>query len=402
MVAALESPAHCLRSFFRKRIRRSIGLDLGSTSVKSVELTWDGKSATLSGLACAERCPGEELAETLGRVLGQAGLKGREVTMAVGGRGVLVRYVPMPKASDAELRQAMPFEAERLLPLDLEEMRLDYQVLGPRMDGNGQETEEVSVLLAACRRDEVLERIELARGRGLVPGVVDVELFAVVNAWERVASGLIEEAESEDPDESAEGVAVDTERAEPGPENPDATPRGLPEAEPAGSARQSACVALVDMGAERTTISVVTAGTPCFSREIGLGGADLTQVVARALGLGSEEAEVLKRSPGERIGELRAATGGVLEDLGHELAHSLDYVEHNEGRPVEAVWISGGGSRAPGVIDWLGEVLARPVRAWDPLAGLDLADDARGMADLESWRESLAVALGLAWRGLDT
>jgi Tfp pilus assembly PilM family ATPase len=415
-----------LRRFFKKKISRSIGLDLGSATVKAVELTRDGDGVTLSGLSCSERRPGEDLGETLGRVLGQRSLSGREVTLAVGGRGVLVRYVPMPKASEAELRQAMPLEAERLLPLELDEMQLDFQVLGPRSNGRGGEAEEVSVLLAACRRDEVQERLDLTRRRGLVPGAMDVELFAVLNAWERATAeplshGAGEGAEEDDSAGDAPGAAKceaardATEEASEDAtrEAPDEThgregeepsvaahSQDGPVPSPAGGLENESGVAVVDVGATRTTVSVLCGGRPCFSREIGLGGADLTQAVARALGLGTEDAEAQKRAPGEREDELRAATGGVLEDLGHELAHSLDYVEHHEGLPVKEVWVSGGGALAPGVIDWLGAALARPVAAWDPLAGLAPRADARGLEELDAWRSSLAVALGLAWRGL--
>jgi type IV pilus assembly protein PilM len=374
----LERPAEHLRSLFGKRLRRSIGLDLGSSTVKAVEITLDGREAALTGMACGIRRPDEELGETVGRVLGDGRFRGREVTVAVAGRSVVVRYVSMPKAPEADLRLAMPFEAERLLPFNLEEMRLDCQVLGPRRNVAGELTDEVNVLLAACRRDEIDERLSLVRNRGLSPRAVDVDLFAVINAWERARTAA--EAVETQGDEGAGGEETVGDR-----ENP--------------SDRSG--VALVDIGSQRSTVSVLADGIPCFSREIGMGGADMTQALARALGLGTEEAEILKRDPGEREEEVRAATAGVLEDIGNELSHSLDYVEHHEGVRVEVVRVSGGGSLAPGVLAWLEEVIARSVLAWDPLAELPVAEDAAGVVDLDLWRPSLAVALGLAWRGLE-
>jgi type IV pilus assembly protein PilM len=219
--------------------------------------------------------------------------------------------------------------------------------------------EQVTVLLAACRTQAVDEKVQMVQSHGLNPIAIDVDLFALANAWE-LCSATPE-------DDETQGGAV---RA----------------------------FALVDVGATRTSINVVCAGETCFSREINMGGQDMTAAVARRMGLEVFEAEAMKRNAEAHELEVNTAIAPVLEDLVSELSLSLDYVEHHEGVTVEQILLSGGGILAPGAAAFIEQATGRSARTWNPLEGLRVDSDRVNVEELEAWASTLVVALGLASR----
>jgi type IV pilus assembly protein PilM len=215
----------------------------------------------------------------------------------------------------------------------------------------------MAVVLAACRTSVVDEQIREITRHGLTPVAVDVDVFALANAWE--LCGL------------ADG--------------------GLGESDGRG-------IALVDVGASCTSINVLCEDETCFSREIGIGGADMTQSAARRLGVETYEAEAIKKDAQGREAEVSRAITPVLEDLVSEISLSLDYVENREGIRVEEVLLSGGGAMAPGAVSFIEQATGRTARTWNPLEGLRIAADRVDVEDLEACAPSLAVAIGLASR----
>src|SRR6185436_13995302 len=221
----------------------------------------------------------------------------------------------------------------------------------------GKGGEQMTTLLAACKTKTVDERIDFLQKQGLTPVAIDVDLFALANAWElcSLPGGEMEEGET----------------------------RGI---------------ALVDVGAARTSINVLCGGETCFSREINIGGADMTQAVARRLSLETIEAEAIKRSSEQHELEVNTAIAPVLEDLVSELSLSLDYVEHHEGVQVSEILLSGGGVLAPGAAQYIEQATGRRARTWNPLEGLRIDVNRVDVEELEAWAPTLVVALGLASR----
>ena len=170
---------------------------------------------------------------------------------------------------------------------------------------------------------------------------------------------------------------------------------GAPEVDPASI---PPAVALVDVGATRTSINVLRAGRTCFSREIALGGDDMTQAVARRLGIEPHEAEIVKCDGELHEAEVASSIAPVLEDLASELALSIDYVEHHEGVEVRELLLSGGGSLAAGTSAAIEQATGRPTRS--PSRGFQPRVEAEGLDldALELEAPSLVVAVGLASR----
>ena len=199
------------------------------------------------------------------------------------------------------------------------------------------------------------EQVQLVISCGLTPVAIDVDLFALANAWE--LCGL--------PPEDDEAVSA---------------------------------LALVDVGATRTSINVLCGGETCFSREVAIGGQDMTQAVARRLGIEPFEAEAIKRASESHEAEVNTAIAPVLEDLVSELSLSLDYVEHHSGVRVDEILLSGGGALAPGAAGYIEQATARRARAWNPLEGLRVDASRVDVEELEAWASTLVVAVGLATR----
>jgi type IV pilus assembly protein PilM len=332
--------------------------------VKAVELTQEGSEAVLTGFSYVEVPPGGDRGAAIAKVFEGGRFKSRRVVTSVSGQSVVVRYINMVKMSDSELQQAILFESDKYLPFDASEVVLDCQRLKRKSTAAGADGQDgegggdnMNVVLAACRKAVIHDQLKEVTGRGLTPVAVDIDVFALANAWELCGmSGVDEET------------------------------------------MQDQTLALVDIGSSRTSINVLSHGETCFSREIGIGGADMTQAIARRLGIEIFEAEGLKRDPQEKEPEVARAISPVLEDLVSELSLSLDYVENREGVEVEEVLLSGGGAHAPGVVAFVEQSTGRMARTWNPIDGLRVATDRVNVDELEAYASSLAIAIGLASR----
>jgi type IV pilus assembly protein PilM len=257
-------------------------------------------------------------------------------------------------------------EADRYVPFELDETMLDCQPLSQRTQKGGEEGattgETMSVLLVACRTQTLEEQVRQVQAQGLTPVAIDVDVFALANAWE--LCGL--------PEEELEAGA-----------------------EPRTEER---AIALVDVGATRTSINVLCGGETCFSREIGIGGHDMTQAVARRLGVEVFEAEAIKRNPQSQEVEVTRAIQPVLEDLTSEISLSLDYVEHHEGLRVEELLISGGGVLAPGAQSYIEQATARTTRTWAGTFLEDWGSATRPRGTPTSARCRRRISTGRRWR----
>ena len=360
------------------KVKSVIGIDMGTSAVKGVEMSLEGGSPVLTGFGHVDVRPGEGQEVALRELLASGSFQSKRVSMGVGGQSTVVRYLEMVRMSEAELRQAIPFELQSHLPFEVDEVTYDCQALelgspmGHENSAQGPELDTMTVLLAACRKDLIEERLRWVQQEGLTPVAVNLDLFALANAWELAGPAPLltheDEGEGEDGSSEQDQRTTHTERA----------------------------VALVDVGAGRTCINVLLAGETCFSREIPLGGMDMTQAIARRLSVEAEDAEVLKRDSDGPSAEVEAAMLTVIEDLAAEISLSIDYVEHHRAVQVGELLVSGGGLLVPGAVQHLERAVGRPAHIWSPLEGLRINAERVDMEDLERWASSLVVALGLA------
>lgn len=339
----------------RRKIKSLIGLDIGSRSIKAVELTREGHGYVMTGYGQTEVHSEEQRPDAILEVLRDNAFHTKRVVTAVYGKSVIVRYLSMMRMPDEDLRNAIRYEADKYIPFDVEDVVMDSQPFTEdslsEMDEN-----EMRVLLVAVKKALIEDHVSLLSGLGLQSTIIDVDSFAVGNAFELARGGAFYDDDSD--------------RA----------------------------IALLDIGANKTNINVFYGGTSYFTREIYLAGDDFTHAIGKRLGLDNDSAEMRKREPGDHPEEVMEAVAPSFDDLANEVLLSFDYFENQFDREVEEIYLSGGGARMAGIDEALERALNRPIHRWDPSEGIEVHE---GTVDPELVRANagqLAVAIGLAAR----
>jgi type IV pilus assembly protein PilM len=336
---------------FLRRKPTLLGIDLGSDSIKAVEVVREKDRLKVVGFGKVEVPSAEARGDALSDLLKHCSFKSKRVATSVSGRSVIVRFLNMVDIPDENLKNAIKFEADRYIPFDLNEVVLDCHRIE---DAPGVAANEMKLLLVAVKREVVDEQVKLVQNVGLVPDVVDVDAFALSNAF-----------------------AI-----------------GGPSYEMAAGK----VVALVDVGASKTVVDIVRGAESYFTREVYLGGHEITNAIAKRFGIETFEGEQLKRAPGNREQEVAGAVLQSLEDLGNEIHLSFDYYENQADSKVEEVFVSGGGSRVPGLEETFERIFERRTLTWNPLEGFDLDESGLDHEALRECAPALGVAAGLAAR----
>ncbi|MGE3165832.1 MAG: type IV pilus assembly protein PilM [Planctomycetota bacterium] len=341
------------------RRKSVVGLDIGSSEVKAVELTQVGDSLKITGFGHARIQSPEQTATAVLEVLERASIKTRRVCTAVSGRSVIVRYVNLPHMDESELKGALRYEADKYIPFDVDEVAIDGQKLED-LDGDGDTEREMKVLLVAAKKSLLQEHVNLIQEMGLQPVAIDIDTFALTNAYELRS-------------------------------------RNSPRVED-----DDRVVALIDVGATKTTVSILKGSTSYFSREIYLAGDDLSEAISRQLHVERNEAEELKRNPQGRESELEDAMLPVLDDLANEIHLSFDYFENQFDREVAEVFLSGGAVQTPGLQMAFERVFDLKATVWDPTEHLELRGEKIDVEELRAHASQLPIAVGLGARLLDS
>ncbi len=337
---------------------RILGLDIGSSEVKAVELqAAGGDGYSITGFASSKVKSPDEVKFAIKEVYRAGGFKTKRVVTSVSGRSVIVRYVTMLQMGREDLQSAIRYEADKYIPFEVEEVVLDCQILEENVGKGEGDQPEMKVLLVAVKRSLIEEHVALLKDCGLQPAVIDVDAFALGNAFELRTLQTRREKEYEDK-----------------------------------------VIALIDIGGNKTNINIMKGKTSCFTREVYLAGNDFTEAIARRLGVEEAEAENLKTDPRDRVGEVEECILPTLDDLGNEIQLSFDYFENQFDKEVEEVYISGGSAKLPGLARTFEGNFDKPIVFWDPLENLDVRADRVDEKSLRSRAGQLAVSIGLASR----
>jgi len=354
-----------LPSFGSKSV---VGLDIGSHSVKAVEIARKGRSQEfdLTHLGVAQLPPeaivqgaflnSAGIVDAIREATEKAKIRTKQVAAAVSGHSVIVKKVSLPTLSREELDEQIRWEAEQYIPFDVNEVNLDFQILGE--DGaEGQ----MDVLLVAAKKDLIDDYVQVITEAGLQPAVIDVAAFAVENAW----------ASNYDA-------------------NPDET------------------IALVNIGAQVVNINVVTGGVPTFTRDITTAGNQYTEEIQKAMSVGFEEAERLKL--GARAGEesqdvvpeeVVQAMHSVTETVIGEISRSLDfYAATSAESRINKVYLSGGSVMVTGFLEAFRERTGHEVEILNPLNRM-IPSSRFEPALLDEVGPALGVSVGLAMREVE-
>ena len=350
-----------------------IGLDLGDTSVRLVELGGTAQQPVLAHLARETLDKGwmndgqieafDAVAEAVRRVVQHSGTRTRRVALALPASSVITQRLRLPAGlPEAVLESEVASEAQQHLPFAADEACLDFRVLGPAAGACG----DVEVLVAAARQDRVQDRQGLAEAAGLEPVVLDVASHAAHRALARITAAWAHE-------DAAESAV------------PDGSGGALP-------------LALFEIGAFNTTLKLLHGEELLYERDQPVGGAQLTRLIARHCGLGFEEAERVKRAgmlPEAFTPDLQA---GFVDGLAQELARALQIgFSSSPCHRVRGVMLAGATAALPGLQVRVGQLTGFETRLADPFEGMALGP-ALPVARLP--REALGClkACGLALR----
>ncbi len=335
------------------RNKRVLALDIGSSEIKALEVSDTGAGVELSGFASTKIGNQNETIYAIKDILRHASFRTKRAVTSVSGRSVIVRYVTMAQMPEEDLRQAIRFEADKYIPFEVDEVVMDTQILEDNVGDSSQP--EMKVLLVAVRKSLIEEHLALLQEAGLTSTVIDVDAFALGNAFELRAR--------------AQG--------------------GLP---------PEKVVALIDIGSNKTNINIMKGSISYFTREVYLAGNDFTEAVSRKFNLDTQEAERLKCEPADQSPEVEEAILPTLDDLGNEIQLSFDYFENQFDRVVEEVYISGGSAQLPGLQRAFEGAFEKSVVFWNPLESVQVRSDRIDVKTLNQYSGQLAVAVGLASR----
>ncbi len=328
-----------------KKAYVSIGLDIGTSVIKLVKLTFIKDAVEFYGFNLEPIQ--DDLGSALKRIAESCDIK--RVNLSVSGPCAVTRYVNFPRMSSAELKQALKFEAQKHIPFSLPEANLDSFILKEGLPEN-----KMLVLLAAVRKDTINARLKLAEEAGFKINIIDIDSLALVNAFNFSYSG--------------EDIL------------------------------KSKAIALLNIGSSFSNLNIREDGIPRLSRDIQIAGNNFTQKLADTFSIDFKTAEELKLNPDKgRLEKIVAAIDAGLSGLSSELRTSFDYYENSSTLAVAKIFLSGQGSSFPGLKDMLANQLGIEVECWDSLRKINIPD----RLDTQQAKAAglqLAVAVGLALR----
>jgi type IV pilus assembly protein PilM len=341
---------------FRGRSKLSAGLDIGSGFVKLVVIDHSKAEPEIVQVATSPLVPdaiveGEVMdpvlvAETVRSVVDSAGLKKRDVVAAVGGHDVIIKKIPMDRMSDADAREVIRWEAEQHVPFDMENVQLDFQILDP--DG---QSPQMSVLLVAAKRELIENRMSLLADAGLNPVVIDVDAFALHNAFEQ--------------------------------NYPDS---------------MSGLVALVNIGHETTNLNLLEDGAPALVRDIPFGSRRLREALQRERALTADQAEQVIQGKGGAV-DLRTFVNDRVDELAVGIERAVAFIVAQSGAAgMGRVFVSGGGARVPGMVEALGHRLGVSAQVANPIQRVGVRPEVTESVAMDEFAPMLMLPVGLALR----
>jgi type IV pilus assembly protein PilM len=342
--------------------RSVVGLDIGSSALKAVELKPVRGGYELTHIAHQSLQSDtivdghiidlNHVSDCINRVWSEHGIKTNQIATSLSGHAVIVKRITLPAMSEEELDEQIHWEAEQYIPFDINDVNLYHEVLG--YDSSGQ---NMDVLLVACKRDKIAQFTQVISQAGKQPVIVDVDAFALQNAYE---------------------VNYHP--------SPDLT------------------VALLDIGASVMTINICRGTTSIFARDISAGGNQYTDLLQKELDLTFEQAEAVKR--GAEVTsplspeQTRPAIHSVSEMLGLEIQRTLDFFRSTaaDSPGIDRMLIAGGSSKVAHLTEYLSDKFQMPVDRFDSFRSIRFDHKRFDEEYLREVSPNMAVAVGLAVR----
>lgn len=343
-----------------------IGLDISSTSVKLLELSKKGAEYQIEAIA-VEPLPAnavvekniveiESVGECIKRAITKAKTKSKFAAIAVSGSSVITKKITMPASlSEEEMEGQIELEADQYIPYPLEEVNLDFQILGQ----SEHNPDTVDVLLSACRSENIETRVAAVEVAGLTAKIVDIEAYTIETAFSTLAPSL--------PDEGMDKT-----------------------------------VAIIDIGATMTSLNIMKNHELIYTREQNFGGKQLTEEIMRRYGLSYEEAGLAKRQGGLPDNYIPEVLDPFKETTAQQVSRFLQffYSADNNSNSIDQLLLAGGSSNLLDLCEITENQIGIPTSIANPFADMKTRSKLN-KANLETESASFLIATGLAIRGIE-
>jgi len=339
-----------------------VGLDIGSSAVKAVELKQAGKGWKVVAFGIQPVPPdsivdgaiidGAAVADAIRRIFEDKRFRTKEVAASLSGNAVIVKKISLPVMTESELGESIYWEAEQYIPFDIQDVNIDYQILNA---GTGGEGGTMEVLLVAAKKEKIADYTGVISQAGRTPIIVDVDAFALQNAYE-VNYGLEKEQ----------------------------------------------VVVLLNAGASAININIIAGDQSVFTRDLAMGGNSYTEAVQKELNLPFENAEQLKRGQGVdgvKVEDVAPVLQQMTENVLLEIQKTFDFYKASASSDrIDRIVLSGGASRVGGFVPALQERFGTDVELFNPFQRIAWEPARLGVEDAEGVSPAAAVAVGLALR----
>lgn len=354
-----------LGDFFKAKQPAVLGLDISSTAIKLLELGKSGDRLRVESYA-VEPLPANSVIEkniadvdavgdAIKRAVKRSASRNKFAAVAVAGSAVITKIIAMPASlSEDEMEQQIELEADQYIPYPLEEVNLDFEVIGP----SENDPERIDVLLAASRSENVDVRIAAIELAGLKAKIVDVEAYAMENAFSLIIPQLPEQ--------------------------------GIDQT-----------IAIIDVGATMTTLNVMHDRKTIYTREQVFGGKQLTEEIQRRYGLSYEEAGMAKRQGGLPDNYVPEVLDPFKDAMTQQVSRSLQFFYgSSQYNNVDHIVLAGGSAMIPGIDEMIANKLGVHTSVANPFTNMTLASRVKAQS-LSNDAPALMIAAGLAMRSFD-
>ncbi|MDH3670052.1 MAG: pilus assembly protein PilM [Gammaproteobacteria bacterium] len=354
-----------LDKLFAKKTPSVLGIDVSSSACKVLELSRADEHCRVERYA-VEPLPQnsvvehaitevEQVAQAVERAVKRSGSRCKHAAVAVAGAHVITKTIKMPaNLSENDLQTQIEMEADHYIPYPLDEVNMDYQVIGATEDN----PEEMEILMAACRKEIVDDYVAVIQAHGLTPAIVDIETYAMESAYSLISQHM-----------------------------------------PGGGMEKT--VAILDVGATTTNINVIHNNRSVYSRDHTFGGRQLTEEIQRRYGLSYEEAGLAKKQGGLPDNYQTDVLRPFMEAMCQEAMRALQFFYSSSPfNNVDQVLLAGGCAQIPGIDEMVAARIGVPAMVANPFASMSLASRIKSEM-LANDAPSLMISCGLALRSFD-
>jgi type IV pilus assembly protein PilM len=340
-----------------------IGLDIGSRTIKLGEVLDTKKGRILQRFGMIDVPQGAILegrikepavvADTIRSLVQELGVAEQNVATSVAGYSVIIKRITVGKATEEELEESIQYEAEQYIPFDVQDVNIDFHIIGEHETNPNQ----MHVMLVAAKKEIINEYVDLLEMAGLTPCVIDIDVFALERVFEE--NYLNEEGN----------------------------------------------IALIDIGANKMNINIVKDYMSAFTRDVTIGGEQITREIASRWDCSFEEAEAIKlgeatdKAPKEQVNEIIHT---YSSRWGDEVRRAIDfYYSTSPEEEIRRIILSGGAAQTPGFSDLLSADTSIDVKVCDPFSSMTINEKYNDVDHLQKIASQAAICMGLALRRVD-